>query len=117
MISRIFSPVQQFYQTFIVEVKLWLSLLGRGTLSRTIFADTTSCARATQSALLERITGADPVPTVWKTAILLLYDTRIFFVFFRFLHIYYIRFLKENQIFVVGASGGTRTLTSCDNGV
>ena len=62
---------------------------------------------ASPICVLERVTGAGPVPTVWKTAILLLYDTRKLITFFRFLHIYYIRIFKKSQIFYIqGTSYG-----------
>ena len=50
--------------------------------------------------VLERITGAAPVPEVWKTPILLLYDTRIL-LFFSVSFIYIIAKISQKIKFLL----------------
>ena len=51
--------------------------------------------------VLEQVVGIEPTLTVWKTVVLAVIRYLHFVVFFRFLHIYYTRNFKKNQILLV----------------
>ena len=102
MISRIFSPAQQLYQTFIVEVELpatpWVGVFYQH------FAKTTQGlilhrrhVGAGPICVLEQVMGIEPTSSAWKADIMtfILY---LHFSSFSTLHIYYNRFLKKKQI-------------------
>ena len=59
---------------------------------------------ASPICVLERVEGAEPSSTAWKAVIIAVIRYPHFVVFFRFLHIYYIWFLKELQIFIMEGS-------------
>ena len=91
------------YQTFIVKVELpatpWVGVLYQH------FAKTTQGlilhrrhVGASPICVLEQVKGIEPSSTAWK-AVIIAVILHLHFSSFSTLHIYYIRFLKENQIF------------------